>query len=207
MLQLSNRIVWSLMALLSAAIAIFSYRYLLGIGPLAPDILRNAFRAPWLDLHIAGAATALLTGPVQFVGPLRRRQPQIHRWLGRTYVAGCLAGGLGGFVLAWGSTAGPVATAGFGILAVLWIAATAQAWRLAMLRRFDEHRAWMIRSFALTFAAVMLRLGLVVLPVIGVAALDGYRALSFLSWIPNLLIAELAFVRRRGPAPSATAAA
>jgi hypothetical protein len=201
MLQISNRLAWSLMALLSAAIAIVSYRYLLGIGPLAPDILRNAFRNPWLDLHIAGAATALLTGPVQFVGPLRRLRPQIHRWIGRTYVAGCLVGGVGGFVLAWGSTAGPIATAGFGSLALIWIATTAQALRLALRRRFDAHRAWMIRSFALTFAAVMLRLGLVILPLAGVAPLDGYRALSFLSWIPNLIVAELLLARRRAGRP------
>ena len=33
-----------------------------------------------------------------------------------------------------------------------------QGWLTARARRFDEHRRWMIRSFALTFAAVTLRL-------------------------------------------------
>ncbi|CAN7370316.1 DUF2306 domain-containing protein [Phenylobacterium sp. LjRoot225] len=198
MLQLSNRLAWSLMALLSVAVALVSYRYLLGIGPLAPDILRNAFRNPWLNLHVAGAATALLAGPGQFVGPLRRLRPQVHRWLGRTYAAGCIVGGLSGFVLAWGSTAGPIATAGFASLAVIWIATTVQAWRLALQRRFAEHRAWMIRSFALTFAAVTLRLGLAVLPLAGMSMLDAYRAMAFLSWIPNLIVVELLLARQRG---------
>jgi len=182
---------WGLAALLSAGVAIFSYRYLPRIGPLSPAILQNAFHRPWLDVHIAGAATALFVGPLQFLPWLRARSRRLHRWLGRTYVVGCLAGGVGGFIMAFGSTAGPVATAGFASLAVIWIIANVQGWRLAMARRFDEHRAWMIRSFAMTFAAVTLRLYLPLIPLFGVSFVDGYRAISFLAWIPNLILAEL----------------
>jgi uncharacterized membrane protein len=182
---------WGLAAALSAGIAVFSYRYLLRVGPLSPAVLANLFSHPWLDVHVAGAATALLIGPLQFLPGLRRRFRAVHRWLGRTYVSGCLAGGAGGLVLAFGSTAGPIATAGFGGLAVVWILATLQAWRLARAGRFDGHRAWMIRSFALTFAAVTLRLYLPLLPILEVSFLDGYRAISFLCWVPNLILAEL----------------
>ena len=49
----------------------------------------------------------------------------------------------------------------------------------------------MIRSFALTFAAVTLRLYLPLIPLLGLSFIDGYRAVSFLCWIPNLIIAEL----------------
>jgi hypothetical protein len=195
MLQLLNRVLWALTGLLSGAVAIFSYRYLAGVGPLAPNVLQNAFRNPWLDLHVAGSATALLIGPLQFVGWIRRRRPQIHRWLGRTYAAACLLGAAGGFVLAWGATAGPVATAGFGTLAVLWTLATVQAWRLALQRRIAAHRAWMMRSFALTFAAVTLRIGLGLLPVLKIDFLEGYRALSILSWAVNLAVVELILAR------------
>jgi hypothetical protein len=60
-----------------------------------------------------------------------------------------------------------------------------------MQRRFVEHRAWMIRSFALTFAAVTLRIYLPILEQLPVPFEDGYRAISFLCWVPNLLAAEL----------------
>jgi len=190
---------WGLAGLLSASVAMFSYRYLPGIGPMAPAILANLFARPWLDAHIAGAATALLIGPIQFV-PRIRKQRVVHRRLGRIYVVGCLVGGVGGLILAFGSTAGPIATVGFGSLAVIWITANVQGWRSARARRFDAHRAWMIRSFALTFAAVTLRLYLPLLPLLGVSFLDGYRAVSFLAWVPNLALAELyirgAFSRR-----------
>ena len=77
------------------------------------------------------------------------------------------------------------------MLAILWLFTTLMGLRLAMARRFDAHRAWMIRSWALTFAAVTLRLYLPMIPLFDVAFLDGYRAISFLCWIPNLIAAEL----------------
>lgn len=131
---------WGFAGLLSAGIALFSYRYLAGIGPMSPAILANLFARPWLDVHIAGAATALLVGPVQFLPWVRKRRV-VHRRLGRVYVVGCLVGGVGGLIVAFGSTAGPVATAGFGSLAVIWIIANVQGWRSARARRFDDHRA------------------------------------------------------------------
>jgi uncharacterized membrane protein len=186
---------WGLAALLSAGVAIYSYRYLPRVGMLATPILANAFHRPWLDIHVAGAATALLIGPLQFLPRLRARRRAVHRWLGRTYVTACLIGGVGGLVMAFGSTAGPIATGGFGSLAVIWIIANVQGWRMALLRRFTDHRAWMIRSFALTFAAVNLRLYLPLIPLTGLSFVDGYRAISYLCWIPNLLVAEV-YIRR-----------
>jgi uncharacterized membrane protein len=199
-----NRGLWALAAVLSAGVAIFSYRYLPRLGPLAPNVMQNLFHRPWLDVHVAGAATALLVGPLQFLPRLRARRRTLHRWLGRTYVTGCLIGGVGGLVIAFGATAGPIATVGFGSLAVIWMITTGQAWRTALARRFDDHRAWMIRSFALTFGAVTLRLYLPILPLLGLSFLDSYRLTSYLAWIPNLIVAELylrgAFARRSSPA-------
>ncbi len=186
-----NRTGWSLAAFLSVGVAVFSYRYLPGVGPLSPGILANLFAKPWLLVHVAGAATALLLGPFQFLSGLRARWPKIHRWIGRTYVVGCLVGASGGFVMAFGSTAGPVATVGFALLAVCWTWANIQGWRLAMAGRFAEHRVWMIRSFAMTFAAVTLRLYLPLLPMTGLSFQDGYVATAWISWIPNLIVAEL----------------
>ncbi|HEX5379409.1 MAG TPA: DUF2306 domain-containing protein [Phenylobacterium sp.] len=191
MIKVLNRAAWGLAAFLSVAVAIFSYRYLPRMGFLSPDILANLFARPWLDVHVAGAATALLLGPFQFLRALRQRHRAVHRWMGRTYVVGCLAGGAGGFVMAFGTTAGPVATVGFALLAVCWIYANVQAWRLAVAGRFTEHRVWMIRSFAMTFAAVTLRIYAPLLPLTGLSFRDAYIATAFLSWIPNLILAEL----------------
>jgi uncharacterized membrane protein len=187
-------------ALLCAVVAIVSYRYLVPGVAVAPLVVGNPFRVPWLALHAAAAATALLVGPLQFRSQLRARRPKLHRVLGRVYVTGCLVGGATGLPLALGSTSGPVATAGFGALAVVWSFATARAWRFAVRRELAAHREWMIRSFALTFAAVTVRAYLQIaqtLPV-EVSVEDAYRAIAFLSWIPNLIVVELYLRSRRG---------
>lgn len=182
---------WWLAALLSIGVALVSYRYLAGVGPLPESVTSNLFARPWLLVHVASAATALLVGAFQFIPALRATRVGAHRWLGRVYVAGCLVGGVSGFVLAAGSTAGPVATAGFGTLAIAWLVFTGQGWRLAMKRDFASHRRWMIRSWALTLAAVTLRIYLPLLGPLGIDMLAGYRAIAFLCWVPNLILAEL----------------
>lgn len=189
---------WGLAAFLSVGVALFSYRYVPQVGPLAPDVMANLVARPWLTVHAAGAATALLVGSFQFLPAVRRRLPRLHRWLGRVYATSCIVGGAAGFGLAFGTTAGPVAGLGFALLGLLWIYVTARGWMTARARRFDEHRRWMIRSFALTFAAVTLRL---YLPLGAIAGLDFeqvYVATAWISWIPNLLVAEL-YLRRAAP--------
>jgi Predicted membrane protein (DUF2306) len=165
---------------------------IVGIGPVPPEIVANAFATPWLLIHIAGAATALLVGSFQFVGRLRQRWPSVHRWTGRVYAASCLVGGVTGLLLALGTTMGPVATAGFGILSILWVLITGHAWQLAGQRRFLEHRRWMIRSWLLTFAAVNLRLYVFIAThALNVDFDDSYPVISFLCWVPNLIAAEV----------------
>jgi uncharacterized membrane protein len=184
-------------ALLSVLIAIVSFRYLLpGLREAAPpSILDNAMRTPWLLVHVAGAATALLVCSAQFFSGLRARSIALHRLLGRVYVVGCVIGGVSGLLLAYGTSSGPVATAGFGLLAVAWLATTLLAWRYAIGRDIKRHRRWMTRSFSLTLAAVTLRLYLPLSELLPFDKLDSYRAISFLCWVPNLLIAEVLYVR------------
>ncbi|PAX07068.1 DUF2306 domain-containing protein [Sphingomonas lenta] len=196
---------WALTALLSVAVALFSYRYLTHASLGAPDILANTYARPWLSVHVAASATALLLGAFQFLPGLRSHRPALHRWTGRIYAVGCLIGGAAGLVIAFGSTAGPVATLGFGLLAVAWLVTTAQGWRLARARRYAEHRAWMIRSWSLTLAAVTLRLGLAGIALSGLPFRESYLAVSFLCWVPNLLAAELYLRSARRTRPLATA--
>jgi hypothetical protein len=53
----------------------------------------------------------------------------------------------------------------------------------------------MIYSFAMTFAAVTLRLYLPIFPLLHLPFVDGYRAASWVSWVGNLLVAEI-YLRR-----------
>jgi uncharacterized membrane protein len=174
------------------------------------DIAANyASRPPWIQaafyVHVVGGGIALLLSPLQFAASLRARVPRLHRIAGRIVLASIGLAGVAGLVLAPLSLAGPVGTAGFGTLAVLWVTFAAAA--LRAIRRGDvgAHRRWVVRTFALTYAAVTLRLWLGALIAVQVALLgvDGdaafaraYLLVPFLSWIPNLLVAEL--LLRRG---------
>ena len=190
---------WWIIAVFSALIALTSARYLFPGAPgAAPTIITNATtRYGALTVHAGFALTALLIGPFQFAPSLRRRWPAWHRRSGTVYVLCCLIAGVAGLVLAFGSTAGPIATAGFALLAVAWLTCTGQAWRMARARRFADHERWMVRSFALTFAAVTLRLYVPVSQVLGFDFMIAYRAIAWLCWVPNLIVAEL-LIRRWG---------
>lgn len=185
------RIAWMIVALLCLGIAAYSARYLLHPPRTPAQALGNPLGVPWLVIHVAGAVTALVLGSLQFLPAPRRGAGPPHRWIGRVYVLGCLAGGVAGLILAPGSTAGPIASVGFGGLAVVWIAVNLLGWRAAVQGRLAQHRRWMIRSWALTLAAVTLRLYLPLVMVLDLPFLPWYRAISFLAWVPNLIAAEL----------------
>jgi len=189
--SIGRRVVWSGLAVLSSVVALASYRYLAGVGPVPPNITVNRHVSPWIVIHAAGAATALLVAPWQFVPALRRRRPVMHRTLGRAYVAGCAAGGVSGLILATGVSAGPIAGAGFAALGTAWLTATTIAVREVVAGRVSAHQRWMIRSFALTLSAVTLRLYLPLTSLIGLDFAISYRVIAWACWLPNLVVAEL----------------
>lgn len=184
--------------LLSVVVALISWRFLpFGVEATMPFMAHHLDgRKLALYAHIGLAPVALILLPFQFSARPRARRPGLHRWTGRVYGAVILIAGIAGLALAVGSSAGPVAGLGFGLLAVLWLGTTARAVWLAMARRIAEHRVWMIRSAALTFAAVTLRLYLPLLEA-GFGFDTGYLLVAWLCWVPNLIVAEWRIRRPR----------
>jgi uncharacterized membrane protein len=155
-----------------------------------------------LVLHVFSAAVALVVGPLQFMARVRARR-RLHRVLGRTYL---LAG-----VLPAAVAAVPVALWSGRLLtqislitaAVLWLVTGFLAYRAARRRDFANHRAWMMRNYALTFLAVTSRilvplLLLVQIPFGGLSRGEiAERAPSMipvgqtLGWIINLIVVEV----------------
>lgn len=187
---------------LALGIALVSYRFLLGVETWMQPMLHHWLDRPWAFIaHVGFAPVALALVPFQFWSRLRALRPGLHRWLGRAYALAILIAGVGGIAMALTTDAGPVAGTGFGLLAVLWLGVTGQAVRLAMAGRIAEHRDWMIRSAALTMAAITLRLYLPVL-MMTVGFETGYLIVAWACWVPNALIAELIVRRGRLAAPA-----
>jgi len=65
-----------------------------------------------------------------------------------------------------------------------------------------RHRRWMTRSFALTYAAVMLRIYLPVAMIVGLEFAQAYPVIAWLCWLPNLVVAQLLIARSEArPSP------
>lgn len=193
--RLSNTL-WWVMLLFSAAIVVYATQYFV-VTPRDKHFARYILP---LRLHIAGGVGALLVGPWQFSQKLRARALNLHRWLGRFYLLEVGLGATAGFVMAVVSSEGLPTHLGFGILAVLWFFTGLQAYRMVRMGNIDAHRRWMIRNFALTFAAVTLRIQLpFMLAFLHWPFRPSYITVSWLCWVPNLLIAEWMVRRQARP--------
>lgn len=142
-------------------------------------------------VHAIAASIAMITLPFQFWTRLRVRRPAVHRWVGRLYVLGVLFGGLSGMALAPYADSGAVAASGFLTLSVLWLGVTGMAFVAIRKRDIAAHKRWMIRSMALTFAAVTLRIMLPVSLAMGIPFETAYPAIAWLCWTVNLAAVEL----------------
>jgi hypothetical protein len=187
---------WVMMTVLAVIIAVYALLVLLlpGFGP--PFIAERRALVPIaLVAHLVGGLTALVLGPWQLNSRLRARAIGRHRWMGRGYVLAVLIGGLGALGLAPHSMGGLVTHVGFGLLAVLWLTATFMAYVRIRAGDRARHRVWMIRSYALTLAAVMLRIYLPLSQVAGIPFADAYQVVAWLCWVPNLVVAEWLVLR------------
>lgn len=152
--------------------------------------------------HVVFSAVALLVGPFQFFPALRQRR-RLHRALGYIYFTSVIGGGIAGFCTAFIAYGGLVSTFGFGLLALAWLWTGLAALQAARQRDFVRHERWAIRSFALTFAAVTLRIYLGSFFALGLPFEDFYPVLAWLCWVPNLLFVEWILLPRDKPrAPS-----
>jgi uncharacterized membrane protein len=200
---------WGLMTLLSLGIVGYAaITYLQFNSDLYPDFERPELVAHPFGIytHIFAAIFALSIGPFQFLRPLRRAYPAVHRRMGRVYLSvGILIGGLTALYMALFAHGGLASVLGFCGMAVTWLFTGAMAFIRIRQGRVQAHREWMIRNFATTFAAVTVRLWLFVLLFILKDLDTAYRLDAWLCWVPNLIVAELlidipsaqASVRRR----------
>jgi Predicted membrane protein (DUF2306). len=164
----------------------------------------------FMYLHAVGSAVALAVGPLLFSTRLQAKRLSLHRRLGKLYIVSIGVGGASGIYLSFEALGGWMGQAGFLALDILWLAATYLGYRRIRQKRIEQHREWMLRSYALTFAGVTLRfwvaaLGMLTIPLENFSQFDSllddfnrtYRFDAWLCWVPNLIFAEWLIRRRR----------
>ena len=175
------------------AIVVYGF---LPLGTVVHPDMRATFETHRFGIyvHIFASVVALALGPFQFSARLRARHVALHRWSGRLYLGvGVLVGGLAGLFMASHASGGPAARLGFSCLALGWLYTGSRAYFAIRAADIASHRRWMVRNFALTFAAVTLRLWLPASIASGITFEVAYPAIAWLCWVPNLLVAEVLF--------------
>ena len=203
--QISNKFLWGIFIFFAVAVGCYPLIYgfvdMHNKGLLqskSAELLHNPLWKSFFFFHISFGGMALLTGWYQFIQKRRQRYLNLHRWLGRFYGIAVLISGTAGLYIAFYATGGLISILGFGLLALCWLFSDVMGY--VAIRKLDvlSHKKWMIRNYALTFAAVTLRvwLPLMMLPFFHIAFLDAYHVVAWLCWVPNLIAAEM-FIRNR----------
>ena len=144
----------------------------------------------WLVLHIAGGITALTVGLVQLWLGLTTRTAALHRALGKLYVAVIAVGSIAGFYLALTIPSNAPYAAGLFFLCVAWVVTTSMAVIAIRRRNVLQHREWMMRSYAVTFAFVTFRFGVDTLIAQGTQTSDAQAIMAWACWAMPLLLLE-----------------
>jgi hypothetical protein len=151
-----------------------------------------------LIIHAVSGGVAILIGWTQFVGSWLERYRQIHRNIGKIYIISVMFAGVSGLYLAMYATGGIMAQIGFGAVSLAWLITGVMSLLMVLRGNIEEHEKWVYRSYAVTFAAVTLRIYLIAATLIfGQASyLMYYPIIAWLCWMPNLIVIEL-FLRNR----------
>lgn len=146
-------------------------------------------------VHVIGGSGMLLFGGLNLYLAARKDHFELHRVVGRTYLAFGFVGSMSAIVvtstMAHKSAGSPIltnATVSLLTLAVAWLAFAALGWRAARNRRFPSHAHWMIRTYVLAWAFVFCRIAS---RLSDLDELGNGEAFIWLSWIGPLILAEL----------------
>ena len=196
-MKLSRGSFYVVLLLLAVPLSINALSYLnldseYGFLRLKKDAITTGWYLPAYYAHVLIAAVILLIGLFQIHPTFGLRWRKTHRLMGKIYVGGILFfSAPGGLVMSMFINRGPVVQASFVLQCAIWFICTWLAYVRILQRDIQAHRQWILRSFALTLAAITLRIYVF----LGSWSFDlaqptSYATIAWLSWVPNLIICE-----------------
>lgn len=144
-------------------------------------------------IHITSSVLAIGGGIFQFFPSILRGYPKVHHLIGKVYIGSILLlAAPSGLVLAAFANGGLAARVGFTLQCFVWWFITYAAWHEVMKKRFIKHSEMMILSYAITLAAMSLRTeSYFMVYLFETKPIETYLTVTWLSWVGNLLIAQV----------------
>ena len=208
MTQLIKNISWLIMTLFALFLFAITAEYLsfksdVNFLLVKQDIVFDSIWRPTFYLHVISGMIVILIGPIQFIPKLRNRFISLHKKLGKIYAYAVLGiAAPTGLIMAFYAEGGIWSTIAFLVMSCLWILTTLMAIIKVKNKDIIAHKKWMYRSYALSFAAVTLRM---LVPLMSFTNQFDYEFIvvstAWLSWIINLIAVEfiiyLTFTHRK----------
>lgn len=202
----------SAMLLLTATARFVSMHAAAGGSTLPEDLesLPYVEHLPLALLHLVGGLVFTVLGPLQLSTRVRARWPRWHRWSGRVFVACALGIGVSGVVMNEvfpNAVGGMLRYTGAHLFGVAMIVALVLGTVAILRKRVTQHRAWMVRAYAIGLGVGTQRL--IIIPLFlwfgGVDDLTVGLGM-WGGWLVTLLGAELVIRGSRRPKPVAVPA-
>jgi hypothetical protein len=201
-----KKVFFFLLFLLGFALAINALSYsnfdpTYGFLRLKQQAIATGWYLPAYYAHVLVSAFILVAGFIQVTPAIRNRWKNAHRYLGTFYVLGVLfLAAPGGLIMSFFINRGPLVQASFLMQCGLWFYFTGMAYAKARKKDYGAHELWMWRSFALTLAAISLRLYIFIVSfMVDLHRPYAYATIAWLSWTLNLLLVEFGFRARPRP--------
>jgi hypothetical protein len=158
-----------------------------------------------IGMHYVMGAVLVFAWPILLSSRIRARHRTVHRWMGRVYVAAGFLAGVGGLSFIVAHHTGSAPHTAFAIWGAVMMLSSAMAYVHARAKRFDLHRAWAIRLFAMVLGSWVFDVEYQAWSSLtGGIGMGDYQttlglfdyAMLYLFFVPNLLVAEY-FIRNK----------
>lgn len=187
------------LALAGNALLYLNFDPTYGFLRLKQQAIATGWYLPAYYAHVLIGGIILVVGFFQLHPASRHKFRKLHRMLGYVYVVGILLfAAPGGLVMSFFINRGPWVQLSFLAQVSLWFYFTTMAIYSIRQRKIAEHGRWMWRSFALTLAAITLRVYIFITSYhYDLSQPQAYATLAWLSWVPNLLVVEFYLIRSK----------
>ena len=199
----SKKSTWTLIVISAIAIGLYPLTFINAnpneglLSFKSNELLTNSLWNLSFYTHISLAGLALLIGWLLFLKKLRAKHLHLHRLIGKIYIISILLSSLAGYYIAYHATGGIYAVYGFSGMSTAWLLTTIIAYKAIRVGDIKKHERWMIRSYAVTFTGVTFRLWMPFLIItFQMDFLEAYPISAWISWMANLLVAELILVKQ-----------